>query len=154
MKIFISSLNVPIGYTVPRFPSLYWPLGAQEPLFQQLFLHYLLDMWRFTVLWLLIFFGGFYFLTGLLAAGIQLRNRLRHATVTRTTVIESAVIIALYSAMGLFQGFVGGLVVGLLVLSIYKAGALSMSTWIPFVWAIAQVLFNVCSSYSLSLIML
>lgn len=160
MKVFISSLNVPIGYTSPPFPSLFWPIGPQGISFQALFLYYSWDMWKFMVFWSLIMFGGLYFITGTIAASSQLRNKYRkrdkivnenyYQFINRMPLMEAIIIVLLYTLIGCFQGFAGGAIVGLLILSIYNAGDLTMSTWIPFVYALAQVMFNVCSSYLLS----
>ncbi|CAK7897677.1 hypothetical protein CAAN1_15S01816 [[Candida] anglica] len=154
MKVFISSLNVPIGYATPPFPSLYWPLGPEKANFQASFLYYSADMWRFIVWWSMLTFGGLYLITGTLAGLIQLRNRYRQCKIDKTSILEALGIVVFYVFVGLFQGFVGGCIVGLLLSGIYKAGALTMSTWIPFCWAIISVLFDVCSSYSLSSVIL
>lgn len=157
MRIFISSSNIPIGYVVPKFPSIFWPLGAHSSQFHALFLYYARDMWKFTFYWTMVLFCGFYFFTGLIAGLIYFRNKVKNSkspTMGTVVVIESLVIVFLYTSVGILQGVICGSIVGLLLLSVYKAGELTMSTWIPFVWAIAQILFNICSSYLLSLVIL
>lgn len=59
-----------------------------------------------------------------------------------------------YIIAGLFKGFALGAVIGLLLSAIYRAGSLTMSTWIPFSWGVAQILYDICSSYLTSLIIL
>lgn len=157
MKIFVSSSNVPIGYVVPPFPSLFWPVGAHSDKFHALYLYFARDMWRFTFYWTIVTFTGFYFLTGILAGLIHLFNRVRNSkpsSVNAMMLIESVVITFIYTTIGVAQGVICGSVVGLLVLSVYKAGSLYMSTWVPFVWGIAEILFNIGSSYLLSLVVL
>lgn len=148
MKIFISTLNVPIGYQTPRFPSLYWPLGATSSSFQRLYLYYSGDIWRYTVYWALILFAGLYLVVGILAMMNGLLHRYRHGMkIFRYTVVGKIVLIFAYVAIGMAQGFLCGAIIGLILQAIYKAGSLSMSTWIPFCWAIAMVLFNVATLY-------
>ncbi|CAG85558.2 DEHA2B13838p [Debaryomyces hansenii CBS767] len=157
MKIFVSSQNVPIGYTVPPFPSLYWPLGPTSSDFQSSYLYYSFDIWKFTVFWSLILFGGFYLTAGLLAVFNQISNNYRHKIsnpISKGTILGCIVLVSMYLLLGLAQGFICGAIIGLLLSAIYKAGSLNMSTWIPFCWGIAEILFNVCCSYSTSSVIL
>lgn len=155
MKFFLSLLNVPIGYLVPPFPSLYWPLGPERSSFEALYLYYTFDMWKFMVYWSIIMFGGLYFVTSLLAAAIQLRNQYKvHSKLDKMSVSTAIFIVLSYVLLGLTHGFAGGAIVGLIVLSIYRTGLLNMSTWIPFTWSLAMVAYDVCSLYSLSLVLL
>lgn len=153
MKIFVSLLNVPIGYVTPRFPLLYWPLGPTHGLYEQLFLYYLGDIWRFTVYWLLICFSAAYAAVGLCAAASVLCKARLHAQlagVRRLAVRGLLLVLALYLFSGAAQGFLTGAVVGLVLQAIYLAGLLSMSTWIPFSWGLAEIVYHICSSYSTS----
>ncbi|CAH2350811.1 uncharacterized protein CLIB1423_02S05710 [[Candida] railenensis] len=157
VKIFVSSSNVPIGYVVPRFPSIFWPLGAQSDEFHASYLYFARDMWRFTFYWTIVMFAGFYYFTGLLAGLIYLRNRVRNSkpsSISALMLVESVAIVFIYTSVGVTQGVIVGAIVGLLLSSVYKAGSLYMSSWIPFVWSIAGILFNVGSSYSLSSVVL
>ncbi|OCF34346.1 hypothetical protein I316_03860 [Kwoniella heveanensis BCC8398] len=43
---------------------------------------------------------------------------------------------------------ISGTVVGFALAAIYSAGGFSMSTWVPFLWALIQVLVLIISSYS------
>ncbi|ODV79212.1 uncharacterized protein CANTADRAFT_51857 [Suhomyces tanzawaensis NRRL Y-17324] len=148
MKIFVSSVNIPIGYIRPHFPSLYWPLGASLLRYQQSFLYYGVDIWRFTVYWSLIMFGGFYIVAALIAVfNVEFNNRRHHLQPLSRKRAGTLIFGLLYVVIGSFKGFVSGAVVGLMLSAIYRAGTLSMSTWIPLSWAIAAVLFDVCSSY-------
>lgn len=154
MKIFVSSLDVPIGYSSPPFPSLYWPTTSP---YQSLFLYYSFDIWKFTVFWSITLFGALYFVAGLLAVVNQISNNYRHQLqkpALKSTIVGCLLLVTVYLVLGLAQGFICGAVIGLLLLAIYKAGSLNMSTWIPLCWGIAGVLFNVCSLYLTSLILL
>lgn len=174
MKIFVSSLNVPIGYTTPSFPSLYWPLGPNRPKYQQLYLYYSIDIWKFTLFWFVILWGAIYCIVGLMAAlNLSLNHyRLnnfrnneqplppkprdsRHPIpYAHWKIVNNIFILLVYTLVGVCQGFIGGAVVGLILQSIYKAGSLSMSCWIPLCWAIALVLYDICSSYKVSSLIL
>lgn len=37
---------------------------------------------------------------------------------------------------------------------IYKSGKFSMSTWIPFVWAVIQIIYAIVTSYSMTSVIL
>lgn len=157
MKIFVSSQNVPVGYTTPPFPSLYWPSYPLSSNFESLILYYSFDIWKFTVFWSLILFGGFYLAAGILAVFNHVHNGYRHGiakSMLKETIAGCLFLLAFYLLIGLTQGFISGAVIGVLVLAIYKAGSLNMSTWIPFCWGVAEILFNVCTSYLTSLTLL
>lgn len=47
--------NIPIDYSTPPFPSLYWPIRAPPGTAQ--YLYSATDSWRFTLYWTLITFG-------------------------------------------------------------------------------------------------
>lgn len=63
---------VPLGYTTPPFPSLYWPLPAGAT--QSFYLYRPDDIFRFTVYWTLLLVGGIHFITALWACIVQWRN--------------------------------------------------------------------------------
>ncbi|GMF08166.1 unnamed protein product [Ambrosiozyma monospora] len=60
----------------------------------------------------------------------------------------------LYIFVGAIQSFVSGSLVGLLICAIYKSGAFKMNTWIPCVYGIIITLYNVITSYSLTIAIL
>lgn len=158
MKIFVSSLDVPIGYVTPKFPAIFWPLGITLPRYNELFLYYSVDIWKFTVYWVIIFFSGAYFLVGVAAfASMNLRayrERKIVASKKKAVVVQLVIVAALYLLAGVAQGFMLGAIIGLLLAAIYRAGALAMSTWIPFSWGMALILYHICSSYSTSLLLM
>lgn len=129
--------NIPVGYSTPKFPSLYFP-NANGKAFHLAFLYYPYDIWKFTVLWTLIFFGAFHMCVASLAVVMH-----------RKFVLGGLWIIVAYSAMAGIQALISGSIVGLLIGAIYKAGLFGMSTWIPFVWGLLQMVFMVITSYSM-----
>lgn len=150
MSVFISSLNVPIGYTTPPFPSLFWPLGKTEPLYAQSVLYYSFDVWQFTVIWFIIIFVGVYSVAGSIAVLTYVTKKdfnLRH-------IFNIVPIAGTFFGTGLLSGFVCGSIVGLIVLAVYKAGSMTVSTWIPFSWALVGILYDICTSYLTSQITL
>lgn len=157
MKVFVSSQNYPIGYTTPTFPSIYWPLGSRRSKFDLLFLYFATDIWRFTVLWSVIFFTAVYTLVGVSACFNVAFKGYRFGKVTnakRSYILRSIIIAVLYILSGAAQGFLTGALVGLVLQAIYRAGALTMSTWIPFCWGVALIMYHICSSYSTSLMLM
>ncbi|CAI5758854.1 unnamed protein product [Candida verbasci] len=155
MSIFISSTNVPIGYTTPKFPSLFWPVGANRSSYLNSFLYSSWDVWRFTIFWSLLLSGVLYLLVGILASSSSLVNKIRHNLRIKThDLLLSVLVIVFYTLVGLIKGFIGGAIIGLILAAIYQAGSLTMSTWLPLTWAIAQILYDIASSYSTSSIIL
>ncbi|CCE78081.1 Piso0_000694 [Millerozyma farinosa CBS 7064] len=155
MTLFVSSLNIPIGYTTPPFPSIHWPLGSTSPKFQSSYLYYSFDIWKFTVFWSLIFFGGFYLAAGVMGSVLQLWNNYRHTNkISKVSIIGCLFLTLFYVVIGLIQGFCSGAVIGLIISAIYKAGSMSMSTWIPFCWGLTEILYAVFASFSSSSVFL
>lgn len=154
MKVFISSLNVPIGYTPPSFPLLYWPLGKTSSQYSTALLYYSQDVWRFTTLWFLIMFLGLYSVAALIAICNHFISSRRIKVEAKSYTFTTLFIIGSYLFTGCFIGFVSGSVIGLIILAIYKAGSMTMSTWIPFTWSLVGILYDICSSYLLSLMTL
>ncbi|CCF59406.1 hypothetical protein KAFR_0G03730 [Kazachstania africana CBS 2517] len=127
--------SVPIGYITPKFPSLYWPIGFDES-FDNAFLYSVVDIWKFTLYWSLIFNGAFYVSAGAVAC------------LTTKKKSRSLLIFATYTVFGGLQGVIVGTVMGFLVGTIYRAGLFGMSCWIPMCCAVAQILYDVLVSYS------
>lgn len=77
------------------------------------------------------------------------RSRVYHGQPinTRRNFINCVGIVASYLCLGGAQGFIVGAIVGVVLLAIYKAGSLSMSTWIPFCWGVALIIYDVATSY-------
>lgn len=154
MYFFVTSQNLPVGYVPPPFPSLFWPVGANSGRYQSAFLYYSKDIWSFTVFWCIISFEAAYFMAGLwsaVAMFVQSCRQVRVGARKHTLGWRPFFIVPTNLIIGGIQGLVSGAVVGLILLLIYRAGSLAMSTWIPFCWGMASILYHICSSYSTSL---
>lgn len=152
MKIFVSSLDVPIGYVPPTFPSLYWPTKDKYDI---LYLYYSKDMILYFIYWSLIMFGGVYLIAGTVAAASLSFNYYENKiTILKVSILNKLITVLIFFVVGLVEGLISGAVVGLLVQAIYRAGSLSMSTWIPFCWSMAEILFNICCLAPTSLVIL
>ncbi|KAI9807796.1 MAG: hypothetical protein M1825_005101 [Sarcosagium campestre] len=133
----------PVDYITPAFPSLYWPF--REKARDAAYLYYSTDVWRFTILWTLIVYAAVFVTASLYAVVMQMRNW------KFVWMIPLA-----YAVVGGIEAVLAGSVVGLVwVLSfifigaVYSAGFFKMSTWIPFVWSLINVLVLILSSFSI-----
>ncbi|CAR24704.1 hypothetical protein ACU8KH_04576 [Lachancea thermotolerans] len=136
MKSFVTIGDVPIGYTTPKFPSLFWPINNKR--YTLSYLYYTNDIWKFTVFWTLILFMGFY-----TAAGLW-------ASISHRKKASGLWIMAFYILVGGFQALAAGTVTGLILAVTYKAGLFEMSTWIPLCSAVVLILFHVSTTYSMA----
>lgn len=66
------SARAPISYHVPSFPSLYNPRPGSDH--QAYYLYYTSDIWRFTLFWTMILFGGTHLCVAICAAVMQCRS--------------------------------------------------------------------------------
>ncbi|KAF1961711.1 hypothetical protein CC80DRAFT_488147 [Byssothecium circinans] len=128
--------SAPQGYVTPEFPSLYWPSPIRGS--QHVYLYYPNDVWRFTILWTVIFFSVIHFAAAAWASVVQWRN---WRLIWITPVI--------YVGIGSIEGFIAGSAVGGLLGGVYQAGYFTMSTWIPFVWALVNALVLILSSFAI-----
>ncbi|CAN6666195.1 hypothetical protein TRVA0_037S01486 [Trichomonascus vanleenenianus] len=135
-SLVVAGSNVPVGYTVPPFPSLYFPTENNKA-YQLSFLYYTYDIWRFTLFWTLIFMLSFH----MCAAGL--------AVIMHHKWLGGLWIITVYAVISGIEAIISGTIVGLMLSAVYKAGLFGVSTWIPFVWGLIQVIFLVISSYSM-----
>jgi len=131
-----ASSAAPPGYETPNFPSLYWPLPLKGA--ESFYLYNPNDIWRFTMLWTLMFFVAIHISAAAWACVIQWRN-------WRLIWIAPIVFVVVGGA----QGFIAGSVVGGLLGGVYQAGYFKMSTWIPFVWALVNALVLILSSFAI-----
>ncbi|KAK9387634.1 hypothetical protein V1515DRAFT_535379 [Lipomyces mesembrius] len=129
------AVYIPYGYQTPSFPSLRWPNGPEMQTMYYLYYHS--DIWRFTLFWTLILYGVVHAVAGIWAA---LMNRR----------LKSGLIIAVYLLVGLLEALISGSIIGAILGLIYSAGSFTMSTWIPFIWAVVQILTMIMISYSMS----
>lgn len=128
----------PVGYVTPLFPSLSFDL-TENPYTAPL-LFYSWDIYVFTVYWHLIFSTGFHVAAVLLAYASNIRMAGKRIRRLLTMLL-------VFSVMGAFYGFALGSFIGLILGSVYRAGALHMSTWVPFTWGLGVMVFAVVVSY-------
>ncbi|OBT71953.1 hypothetical protein VF21_09150 [Pseudogymnoascus sp. 05NY08] len=130
----------PLDYETPPFPSLYWPLDARPGVAS--YLYYVKDIWRFTLIWTLIIYAAFHIATAAFAVCMQVgkgRNAFRWVW---------SIPIA-YAAIAGIEAVLAGSIVGLILGAVYDAGYFRMSTWIPFVWSLINVLVLILSAFSI-----
>ncbi|QLL33002.1 hypothetical protein HG536_0D05240 [Torulaspora globosa] len=97
-------------------------------------LYNVVDIWKFTLYWTLIFNEAFYGIAGLCASYTHRRNAC------------GLWLMAIYLFYGGLQAVAAGTVIGFLIGSIYSAGLFAMSTWIPLFCAIVQIMYDFCAS--------
>ncbi|APA15088.1 hypothetical protein sscle_14g098580 [Sclerotinia sclerotiorum 1980 UF-70] len=130
----------PLDYSTPPFPSLYWPLHANPGIPN--YLYYAHDIWRFTLLWTLIVYGVTHMAVAVYATAMQLgkgKNAWQYVWV----------IPLIYALVAGIEALLAGSLVGLILGAIYNAGYFQMSTWIPFIWSLINVLVLILSSFSI-----
>jgi hypothetical protein len=66
------SSRVPLDYSAPAFPSLYLSLFGVAG--ENNYLYYTEDIWRFTLCWTLILYGGTHLAVAFCAVAVQWRN--------------------------------------------------------------------------------
>ncbi|KAB2578452.1 putative integral membrane protein [Lasiodiplodia theobromae] len=126
----------PSDYETPPFPSLYWPFPVRGH--QAYYLYDPGDVWRFTLLWTLIFYGAVHVATSGYAIAVQWRN---------WKVIW--IIPVIFCVIGGIEAVIAGSIVGGLLGGVYSAGYYNMSTWIPFVWGLINTLVLILSSFAI-----
>lgn len=62
----------PPDYVTPAFPSLYWPIPLKKS--KPYYLYDPTDIWRFTVVWTLLFYGAVHLVVAGWTCVIQWRN--------------------------------------------------------------------------------
>ncbi|ESZ92653.1 hypothetical protein SBOR_6958 [Sclerotinia borealis F-4128] len=130
----------PLDYSTPPFPSLYWPLHAKPGVPN--YLYYAHDIWRFTLLWTLIAYGVTHMAVAVYAIVMQLgkgKNAWQYVWV----------IPLVYALLAGIEALLAGSFVGLILGAVYNAGYFQMSTWIPFIWSLINVLVLIISSFSI-----
>jgi len=141
--------TAPLSYTVPAFPSLYWPVNATPG--QSYYLYFARDIWRFVLYWTLLTYGATHIAAASYATLIQLAQNHRHKH--RLSALEKVkvgvTIWGTYLVIGGIEALFAGSVVGLILGAVYQAGYFHMSTWIPFIWALVNVLVLILSAYSI-----
>ncbi|KAK3302007.1 uncharacterized protein B0T15DRAFT_404659 [Chaetomium strumarium] len=127
--------DTPAEYTVPPFPSLFWP-----PQDGTVILYELDDMWKFTLYWTLILYGLFHL--GAVGVAVLMQGGKRSSSWKYLWLVP-----LVYALIAAFEGLLAGTLVGLIVGASYIVGGYTMSTWIPFVWGWVNVLVLLVSSF-------
>ncbi|QRW17142.1 integral membrane family protein [Rhizoctonia solani] len=146
-------LTPPPGYVVPSFPSLYDPrfdFGDNDPNNPPPGTYYLynsFEIYRFTLYWTLIFYASSFALCGTFALLVRGLAKRRAPKLFVTVVLA-------FILTGTFFAVVGSAIVGYVLAAIYSVGYFSMSTWVPFLWALILTLVAVMGSYSTVIVML
>jgi len=102
------------------------------------YLYYSNDIWRFTLFWTLIIFQAFHLAASGYAVVVQWKNWKFMWLVP-----------IVYLIVGGVEALLAGSVVGLILGAAYDAGDFRMSTWIPFIWALINVLVLILSSFAI-----
>ncbi|KAH8671931.1 hypothetical protein BGZ60DRAFT_527369 [Tricladium varicosporioides] len=130
----------PLDYATPPFPSLYWPYKAKPGVAN--YLYYSFDIWRHTLLWTLIVYAVFHLTVAAWAVLMQLgkgKNAWKYVWA----------IPMVYILLAGIEALLAGSIVGLILAAVYNAGYFRMSTWIPFIWSLINVLVLILSSFSI-----
>lgn len=131
--------SAPPGYITPPFPSLYWPFPLQDGYsVNAYYLYHSTDVWRFSVIWTLLFFGA----THIAASGYAV-------VVQRHSWKFIWIVPLIYIVLSGIQAFLAGSIGGGLLGALYNAAGARMSTWIPFVWGLTTTLAAVMGAFAI-----
>jgi len=120
------SFSIPANYTVPSFPSLYWPFPFDyDKNVQARYLYTPKEVVRFTLLWTLVFVAAVH-----LAAACYTAFRMRRAWKILW------IVPVFYGVIAGVQACLVGSICGALLGIIYKTADAAVSTWIPCVWGL------------------
>ncbi|KAI6767093.1 hypothetical protein HG531_011453 [Fusarium graminearum] len=131
----------PEGYQTPRFPSLNVQTLYDQTTDKRYTLYYILDVWRFTLLWTLIIYALFHL-------GAVLTAMFTHGWKKSSWRYLWAVPVIYLVVAGL-EAVMAGSIVGLVLGAVYSAGYYEMNTWIPCTWGFINVLVLIISSFSI-----
>ncbi|KAI7922688.1 hypothetical protein M0657_005448 [Pyricularia oryzae] len=125
--VFFGS-NPPADYKAPPFPSLHWPLYEEGR-----FLYGARDMTIFTLLWTLSIYMIVHVGAAVLAITMHLGKRWSNWKYVWIVPI-------FYILVAGSEAVLAGGLVGAILSAVYMSGPFQMSTWIPFVWGLVNVL--------------
>ncbi|GMK56577.1 hypothetical protein CspeluHIS016_0304170 [Cutaneotrichosporon spelunceum] len=155
--------RTPDSYVVPPFPSLYNPSIVSTRQQRGYFLPDATSIWKFTFYWTLILMSATFEACAALAVFAQLLSRSaarrRDAAANagrrskfrlrrRSPLYFLLLIPIAMGAIATFVSLVSGTVVGFALAAVYNAGGFAMSTWVPFMWGMIQVVVLIIASYS------
>ncbi|KAL2753390.1 hypothetical protein ACRALDRAFT_1082986 [Sodiomyces alcalophilus JCM 7366] len=130
----------PSNYKTPPFPSLSLePRDLTDD--HRWSLYYLSDIWRFTVLWTIIFYAAVHLAAAAIAIAMQGGKKRSRMHLWVAPII--------YVGVAMAQGLMAGSIVGVILAAVYNAGFFSMSTWLPALWGLINVLVLIISSFSI-----
>lgn len=125
----------PPDHHLPRFPALCWPPHACV-------IYSVYDSWRFTLVWTLILFIAFH----LSATAIALLMQVGKPRSIWKYLIAIPIV---YTVIAGVEALVTGSVVGSILGAVYMTACYNMSTWIPFIWGLINVLILIISSFTI-----
>lgn len=125
----------PPDHHLPRFPALCWPPHACV-------IYSVYDSWRFTLTWTLILFIAFHLSATAIALLMQVGK-------PRSIWKYLVAIPIVYTVIAGVEALVTGSVVGSILGAVYMAACYNMSTWIPFIWGLINVLILIISSFTI-----
>jgi len=132
--------TAPLDYATPPFPSLYWPYKAKPGVPN--YLYYTHDIWRYTLLWTLIIFALVHLIVAAFAVSIQVgKGKQAWQYIWMIPLV--------YALVAGVEALLAGSIVGLILGAVYNAGYFRMSTWIPLVWSLINVLVLIVSSFTM-----
>lgn len=134
-SLFLGGGNIPVGYQTPEFPSLQFPVDGNP--YESPLLFRTWDIYRFTVYWHLIIWTGAHIIVGTIGA---------YGSRKQTVLL----LLSFYLFIGALYAFSIGSIIGLLLAAVYRAGALHMTTWIPFSWSILTLSFLALTNFSIT----
>ncbi len=158
--------NPPLSYTIPEFPSLYWPIHASPG--DPKYLYYFTNIWRFTLNWTLIATGAAHVLVAIWAVLMQFVSALHRRAYLKSAAGQSLsaknrkllgenpvsdtvgwvwLVPLIYFVIGGIEALMAGSIVGVVLGAVYNAGYFKMSTWTPLFWGIINMLVLVVASF-------
>ncbi|KAM0793351.1 hypothetical protein ACM66B_000806 [Microbotryomycetes sp. NB124-2] len=114
----------PDGYTTPKWPALFNPVTEPRYLYTPG------AIWRFVLFWTMILYGAVFLIMGLWCSAVFAKRHPRLALLAPV----------IFLSVGLAIAFVSGTVVGYCLAALYNAAFLRMSTYVPALWAVLQLL--------------
>jgi hypothetical protein len=129
----------PVNYTVPSFPSLYWPFPFNyDRNHKARYLYAPKDVWQFTVLWTLVFFGVVH-ITASSYTAIKMRRAWKLLWIFPV----------FWGVAAGLQAFLVGSICGGLLGLIYSTAEAKVSTWVPCVWGLIIALVMVLKIFGI-----
>ncbi|KAI1007760.1 hypothetical protein K3495_g469 [Podosphaera aphanis] len=140
MAIKVRLMNTaPLDYTTPPWPSLYWPFDEKSRI--PYYLYYTHDIWRYTLFWTLIMYAGTHSIVAMVGVLMHVGKSDRAWQYAWIIALAQALIVGV-------EAVLAGSIVGLVLGAVYESGYFKMSTWIPFIWGLINVLSLIISSFS------